>query len=98
MSEQKFLCQNAAGRENCDSLAVPFPSCKRYWNIGIDFTFQSALQKTLFPDFSLQRFQRSDFTVAGDQPANIRRNRRKFLIGGGSHPPRTAARTSAAPG
>src|SRR5882762_1985561 len=98
MSEQKFLCQNAAGRENCDSLAVPFPSRKRCWNIRIDFTFQSALQKTLFPDFSLQRFQRSDFAVAGDQPANVCRNRRKFFIGGAFNPRRSAGRSRAAPG
>src|SRR5260221_6260111 len=98
MSEQKFLCQNAARRENRDSLTVLFPARKRYRDVGINFAFQSTLQKTLFPDFSLQRFQRSDFAVAGDQPANVCRNRRKFFIDGGFNPRRSAGRSRAAPG
>src|SRR5260221_7966990 len=98
MSEQKFLCQNAARRENCDSLAVSLPSRKRYRDIGINFAFQSTLQKTLFPDFSLQRFQRSDFAVARGQPANVCCHRGKFLIGRTFNPRRSASRGSAAPG
>src|SRR5262249_10259181 len=74
------------------------PANERGGDVRIDLTFQLAATKACLPDFALQRFERRDFRVAGDEPADVSHDGDELFFGGAFDPDRSASGGGAAPG